>query len=65
MIYIISIVIKPFSEPLYPVDGGIVEESARVRREMFHHRIKVSSQINCSELLLQGDKTSQTILSTE
>lgn len=40
--------IKPFSDTLYPMDGGILilEETTLIRTEMFHHRIKVMTQKN-------------------
>lgn len=43
MIYIIFSLIRPFSEPLWSVYGGdvILEESAPIKIEMFHNRIKV------------------------
>lgn len=46
MIYIILIIllIKPFSEPTWPVDDGVIlEETTAIRIEMF---IKVISQNN-------------------
>ena len=48
MIHIIFILIKPFSDPSCPMDGGIVilEETTPIRIEMFHHRIKVITQNN-------------------
>ncbi len=48
MIHIIFMLIKPVSDPSFPVDGGIVilEETTPVRIEMFHHRIKVITQNN-------------------
>ncbi len=48
MIHIIFILIKPFSDPSCPADGGIVilEETTPIRIEMFHHRIKVTTQNN-------------------
>lgn len=48
-IYIIFIHIKPFSEPLYPVDGDIMtveETTPPIRTEMFHYGINVISQNN-------------------
>ncbi len=55
---IIFTLIKPFSDPLCPMDGGIfiVEKTTPIRIEMFHHRAKVITQNNfvliCSEMLL-------------
>ena len=39
--HIIFILIKPFSDPSFPIDGGIVilEETVRIRIEMFHHEL--------------------------
>lgn len=47
MIYIISILIKPFSKPLCPVDGGrvILEDINWIL--ICHHRTKVISQNLC------------------
>ena len=46
MIHNIFILIKPFSDPLCPMDGGIVilEETIPIRIEMFHYRIKVITE---------------------
>ena len=42
------LLIKPFSDPSYPVNWGIVilEETTPIRIEMFHHRTKVITQNN-------------------
>lgn len=46
MIYIIFLLIKPFSESSFPVDGGgvILEETMSIRIETFAHGVKVISQ---------------------
>lgn len=48
MFYIISILIKRFSEPSCTLDGGgiVREDTIPNCIEMFHHRIKVISQNN-------------------
>ena len=58
MIHIIFILIKPFSDPSCPMDGGIVilEETSPIRIEMFHQRIKVIIQINFV-LICRSDQT--------
>ena len=66
MIHIIFILIKPFSDPSCPMDGGIdSQETTTIRIEMFHHRIKVIAQNNfvliCSDPSLKGDKWIQTM----
>lgn len=40
--------VHPFSELLYPVDGDIpiLEETATIKIEMFHHRIKIISSLS-------------------
>lgn len=47
MIYISFILIKPFNELLYPVNGGrvILGETTPIRREMIHHSTKVINQV--------------------
>ena len=60
MIHLIFIIIQPFSDLLWPVDGGIViqEETNPIRIDMFCHRIKVIPQYNfvsiCSDPSLSG-----------
>lgn len=46
MVYVIFILLKPFSVFPCPVDGGnvILEELIPIRGEMFHHSIKVTNQ---------------------
>lgn len=62
MIHDISILTKPFSDPLCSVDWGIdiLEETTPTRLEMSHHRKKVLPQnhfiLICGDLSLTGDK---------
>lgn len=48
MIHIIFILIKPFSHPVCPMDGGIIilEETTPINIEIFHHWMKVITQNN-------------------
>ena len=59
MIYIIFILIKPFSYRLCPKDGGILflEETARHRTEMFHQLcIDLQCPLSLSIVFLEGAK---------
>lgn len=51
------IVIKTFSEPFYPVGGGIVilEEAPPIQIEMLHHRNKVIIRATLFHAFLQGE----------
>jgi hypothetical protein len=46
MVYIVFMLIKPFSDLSYPVDGGIIilEETTPIRIDIIHHRLKVITQ---------------------
>jgi hypothetical protein len=49
MVYIIFMLIKPFSDDSCPVDGGnvILEETTPIRIETIHHRLKVTTLNGC------------------
>ena len=49
MVYIVFMLIKPFSDHSCPVDGDIVflEETTPIRIEMLHLRLKVINQNGC------------------
>lgn len=61
MIHIVFILVKPFSDPLFPLSGSgmILKETTPLRTEMVHHRIKVMSQdvLTCSDSLIYWTKT--------
>lgn len=52
IIHIIFILMKPFSEPLFPVDvGGVIPEvTTNIKIEMFYHMKKVICKKNCIAL---------------
>lgn len=62
-----SFLTRQTSHPSCPVNGGIVilEETAVIRIEMFHHMIKVITHNNfalaCSDPSLEGDRWTQTM----
>ena len=49
MAYIVFTLIKQFSDHSCPVAGGIVilDETTPIRIELFPHRLKVISQVDC------------------
>lgn len=51
MIYIILKLFRPFSEPLYPVDGCkvILEETTSFGSELIYYRIRLIIGLICSE----------------
>jgi hypothetical protein len=44
MVYIIFMLIKPFSDHSCPVEEGILDEPTPIRIEMIHHRLEVIPQ---------------------